>query len=101
MDNIFFNHINIDKNRIFLPNGLAENIDKEGKRYDKMIDLLGGIDIQLLGIGRNGHIAFNEPGEYLIAGTHETNLTESTMKSNSRFFECIDEVPKKAITMGL
>ena len=101
MNENLFNHINIDKKNTFLPNGLAENIEQEGKNYDNMIDSLGGTDIQLLGIGKNGHIAFNEPDEDLVAGTHSTKLTESTINSNARFFNSIDEVPKTAITMGL
>jgi len=101
MNENLFNHINIDKKNTFLPNGLAEDIEQEGKNYDNMIDSLGGTDIQLLGIGKNGHIAFNEPDEDLVAGTHSTKLTESTINSNARFFNSIDEVPKTAITMGL
>jgi len=101
MNENLFDHINIDKKNTFLPNGLAENIEEEGKDYDAMIDSLGGTDIQLLGIGKNGHIAFNEPDQDLVAGTHSTKLTESTIKSNARFFNSIDEVPKTAITMGL
>jgi len=101
MNENLFNHINIDKKNTFLPNGLAENIEEEGKNYDNMIDSLGGTDIQLLGIGKNGHIAFNEPDEDLVAGTHMTKLTQSTINANARFFDSIDEVPKTAITMGL
>ncbi|PRR80916.1 glucosamine-6-phosphate deaminase [Clostridium vincentii] len=101
MDENLFDHINIDKKNTFLPNGLAKNVDEEGKTYDNMIDSLGGTDIQLLGIGKNGHIAFNEPDEKLIAGTHMTKLTESTIKANARFFNSIEEVPKTAVTMGL
>ena len=101
MNDKLFNYIDVDINRTFVPNGLAEDVAEEGRKYDKMIDDLGGIDIQLLGIGKNGHIAFNEPDEDLIAGTHLTSLTESTIKANSRFFDSIDEVPKYAITMGL
>lgn len=96
-----FNHINIDKNNTYVPNGLAENLEEEGRRYDEMIADLGGIDLQILGIGTNGHIAFNEPNTKLTAGTHVTPLTESTIKANSRFFDCIDDVPKTALTMGL
>lgn len=101
MNENLFNHININKKNTFLPNGLAEDAEEEGKNYDNMIDSLGGTDIQLLGIGKNGHIAFNEPDEDLVAGTHSTKLTESTINSNARFFNSIDEVPKTAITMGL
>ncbi|MBU3196877.1 glucosamine-6-phosphate deaminase [Clostridium algidicarnis] len=101
MNNILFNHINIDKNNTYVPNGNAEDMKAECIGYDKNIRDLGGIDVQLLGIGGNGHIAFNEPDEELVLGTHVTGLTESTIKANSRFFDSIDEVPKKAITMGL
>jgi len=101
MNENLFNHINIKKENTFIPNGLAKDIQEEGKNYDKKIEELGGIDIQILGIGTNGHIAFNEPGDILTSGTHLTNLTESTINANSRFFSSIDEVPKTAITMGL
>lgn len=96
-----FNHINIDKSKTFVPNGLAEDIEKECKEYDKRIENFGGIDLQLLGIGNNGHIAFNEPNEFLHMGTHLTKLTENTIEANSRFFESKEEVPTEALTMGL
>lgn len=101
MNSHLFDHINIDKTRTFVPSGMAEDINEEGRNYDKMIDELGGTDIQLLGVGNNGHIAFNEPDSHLVAGTHLTGLTESTIQANSRYFDSIDEVPKTAITMGL
>ena len=101
MNENLFNHINIKKENTFMPNGLAKDIQEETKNYDKKIDELGGIDIQILGIGTNGHIAFNEPSDVLTSGTHLTDLTESTINANSRFFNSIDEVPKTAITMGL
>lgn len=101
MNDTLFNHINIDKNNTYVPNGNAEDMEAECVGYDKNIRDLGGIDLQLLGIGGNGHIAFNEPDEELVVGTHVTGLTESTIEANSRFFDSIDEVPKKAITMGL
>lgn len=101
MNNKLFNHVNINKERTFVPNGVAENIEEEAKNYDKRIDELGGIDVQILGIGVNGHIGFNEPDEVLIAGTHKTRLAESTIEANSRFFDNIEDVPTEAITMGL
>ena len=101
MNTNLFNHINIDKANTFVPNGLAENLEEECKNYDKKIEELGGTDVQLLGIGNNGHIAFNEPGDELSAGTHIISLTESTIEANARFFDSIDEVPRKALTMGL
>ncbi|WP_297419908.1 glucosamine-6-phosphate deaminase [Clostridium sp.] len=101
MNENLFNHINIDKANTFVPNGLAKDLDEEAKSYDKKIEELGGIDIQILGIGGNGHIAFNEPSDFLIEGTHVTNLAESTIKANSRFFNSIDEVPTKALSVGI
>lgn len=101
MNDNLFNHINIDKKNTYVPNGLAKDVEEECKSYDSKIAQLGGTDVQLLGIGNNGHIAFNEPDEFLVSGTHLTNLTENTIKANSRFFDSIDEVPKTALTMGL
>lgn len=101
MNDKLFNHINIDKANTFVPNGLAENLEKEAKSYDKKIEELGGIDIQILGIGNNGHIAFNEPDDFLISETHVTNLSQSTIEANSRFFKSINDVPTRAITMGI
>lgn len=101
MDTNLFNHVNIDKRKTHVPNGVAEDIEKECKEYDEAIEKAGGIDLQLLGIGGNGHIGFNEPSDYLDLNTHLTSLTEDTIKANSRFFDCIEEVPTEAITMGL
>lgn len=101
MNENLFNHININKENTFVPNGLAENIEEECQNYDKKIAELGGTDVQLLGIGNNGHIAFNEPDNFLVAGTHLTNLTQNTIEANARFFDSIDEVPTTALTMGL
>lgn len=101
MNNKLFDHININKENTFVPNGVAKDIEEEAKNYDRKIDELGGTDVQILGIGVNGHIAFNEPNKELIAGTHKTKLTESTIEVNSRFFDTIEEVPTEAITMGL
>ncbi|MBS4538730.1 glucosamine-6-phosphate deaminase [Clostridium sp. D2Q-11] len=96
-----FNNVNINMNNTHIPNGLTEDIEKECKDYDALIEKKGGIDLQLLGIGVNGHIGFNEPGEELSTGTHLVDLETNTIKANSRFFDSIEEVPKKAITMGL
>lgn len=101
MDTKLFNHVNIDKSKTHVPNGEALDIDKECEEYDEAIEKAGGIDLQLLGIGRNGHIGFNEPSDYLNLNTHLTDLTDDTIKANSRFFDSIDEVPTKAVTMGL
>ena len=96
-----FDHIDIDKSRTHVPDGLAEDPAAMGEAYDAAIEAAGGIDLQVLGLGPNGHIAFNEPEEELYAGTHLTALTESTIKANSRFFASIDDVPKQAVTMGI
>lgn len=101
MNENLFNYINIDKKNTYVPNGLAKDVEEECKSYDSKIAQLGGTDVQLLGIGNNGHIAFNEPDEALVSGTHLTNLTEDTIKANARFFDSIEEVPKTALTMGL
>ncbi|MPM48290.1 Glucosamine-6-phosphate deaminase 1 [bioreactor metagenome] len=96
-----FNHIDIDNNRVHIPNGLTKDIQKECQTYEKKIVEKGGIDIQLLGIGRNGHIGFNEPDAKFEAKTHLVNLDKDTVGANSRFFRDIREVPKKAISMGI
>lgn len=101
MNKNFFEHINIDINNTFVPNGCAVDLAGEGKRYDEHIAELGGIDLKLLGIGLDGHIGFNEPDKYFVKNTHVVDLHESTIKANSRFFANIDEVPKRAITMGM
>lgn len=81
--------------------GPSADIDAECRRYDQRIRQLGGIDIQLLGIGENGHIGFNEPDEVFVPATHPVTLNESTVKANARFFTGADQVPKKAVTMGM
>ena len=96
-----FDHIDIDKTKTFVPNGLTENPEEEGAAYDAAIEAAGGVDLQVLGIGQNGHIAFNEPDDALIAGTHITSLTEDTIDANSRFFASRDDVPTRAFTMGI
>ena len=101
MNKNLFKHINIDINKTFVPNGCASDLAKEGEAYDKMIEELGGIDIQLLGIGLDGHIGFNEPDEFFTKETHLVDLDESTIEANSRFFASKDDVPKQAITMGM
>ena len=99
MNDNLFDHIDIDKNNTHVPNGINYEYDVEN--YDKEIENNGGIDLQILGIGSNGHIAFNEPGTSFDSLTHVVDLKESTIKDNSRFFNSIDEVPTKSITMGL
>jgi len=101
MDNNLFNHINIDKANTFIPNGKAEDIEAECRSYDKRLAEYGGIDLQVLGIGNNGHIGFNEPSDTLSVCTHVTELTKNTIEANSRFFTSIEEVPTEAVTMGL
>ncbi|MED3688253.1 glucosamine-6-phosphate deaminase [Peribacillus butanolivorans] len=101
MDQSLFAQININKEQTYLPNGTADNLDKECTRFDKMIETLGGIDLQILGIGQNGHIGFNEPGTSFSSGTHVIALEESTRQANARYFDSIDEVPTHAITMGI
>lgn len=101
MNENLFDHVNIDKSRTFVPNGLADDPDEECHRYEAMLESYGGIDMQLLGIGRNGHIGFNEPAERLCAVTHVTSLTENTIDANARFFNDKSEVPTKALTMGM
>jgi len=100
MQTNFFDHINIQTGNTNVPNGLAEDPDEECRRYNKVIADLGGVDIQVLGMGHNGHIGFNEPGDSFEQETHVVDLTDSTIEANSRFFASKDEVPRKAITMG-
>ncbi len=99
-DNLF-NHINVPEERIHVLNGEVSDPEKECKDYEKCIEAHGGIDLQLLGIGRNGHIAFNEPDENLVADTHVTALTDDTIDANARFFNDIKDVPTKSLTMGM
>lgn len=99
MNKNLFNHIDIDINNTNIPSN--KDNDNNLNVYDQKIKDAGGIDIQLLGIGSNGHIAFNEPGTSFDSNTHIVTLKESTINDNSRFFNSIDEVPKQAITMGL
>ncbi|MBQ2891058.1 MAG: glucosamine-6-phosphate deaminase [Clostridia bacterium] len=101
MNTNLFSKINVPMDKTNVPNGCAEDLEKEGKRYDELIDSLGGIDIQLLGIGLDGHIGFNEPEDVFTGPTHAVTLDQSTIDANARFFESIDDVPRKAITMGM
>lgn len=101
MNTNLFDRIGIDKSNTNVPDGMAKDIDAECKRYNSIIEGFGQTDLQLLGLGNNGHIAFNEPADEFIPMTHCVELTEDTIESNSRFFENIDDVPKKALTMGI
>ena len=96
-----FDHVNINPENTNIPNGLEEDAQKECGRYNSVIQELGGIDLQLLGIGNNGHIGFNEPGEVFEAETHCVALTENTIQANARFFEKIEDVPRFAYSMGI
>ncbi len=91
----------INMKATYLPDGNAANMKAECRRYDRAIEKAGGIDIQLLGIGRNGHIGFNEPSDRFVYGTQVVNLTESTIDANKRFFENADQVPRQAISLGI
>jgi glucosamine-6-phosphate deaminase len=96
-----FDAIDIASENTHLPNGEAADLEAECRRYDDLIRSVGGIDLQLLGIGRNGHIGFNEPGTSFQTRTHVVELAEDTRKANARFFPSLDAVPTSAITMGI
>lgn len=101
MNENLFDHINIDKANTNVPNGMEPDADKECERYEELIKTLGGVDLQLLGLGHNGHIGFNEPADEFVKETHCVDLQESTIEANKRFFESIDDVPRQAYTMGI
>ena len=101
MNDNLFDHVNIDKANTHVPNGHADDLEEEAVRYESFIQSLGGIDLQLLGIGHNGHIGFNEPTDSFPAIVHTVQLTESTINANSRLFERREDVPTQAITMGI
>lgn len=97
----FFKHINVDLGNVNIPNGLETDTQKECNRYDEVIDSLGGVDLQLLGLGNNGHIGFNEPDDMFKRKTHCIALSQSTINANARFFRSLEEVPTHAYTMGI
>jgi glucosamine-6-phosphate deaminase len=101
MKDELFRHIDIRMDRTFVPNGLAADLAEECQAYEDRIRRAGGIDVQLLGIGSNGHIAFNEPGSSLGSRTRIKTLDERTMRDNARFFDSPDKVPRYALTMGI
>ena len=101
MNTNLFNHVNIDKAHTYVPNGLEPDSEKACEAYNEIIRSVGGIDLQLLGLGNNGHIGFNEPGEAFEKETHCVDLTESTIQANKRFFEKVEDVPTQAYTMGI
>ncbi|HLR52098.1 MAG TPA: glucosamine-6-phosphate deaminase [Candidatus Avamphibacillus sp.] len=101
MNERLFKHINIKEENAHVPKGDTENLEEECKRYEQLIQDAGGVDLQLLGLGTNGHIAFNEPGSSFQSRTQVVDLTESTIQANSRFFERKEDVPTKAVSMGI
>jgi len=101
MDSNLFNAVNIEKSNTRVPEGEAKDVETSCRSYEDDIKRAGGIDLQLLGIGGNGHIAFNEPGSEGSSRTRAVDLTASTIKANSRFFEDASEVPRQAVTMGI
>ena len=101
MHHHLFDRVNIDEENTHVPNGKVENGDEECLRYEALIKSMGGVDLQLLGLGRNGHIGFNEPAADFPKITHCVDLTESTIEANKRFFASADEVPRQAFTMGI
>ena len=101
MNHNLFDHINIDKANTHVPNGMESDAEKECANYEELIKSLGGIDLQLLGLGHNGHIGFNEPAEEFDKVTHCVDLQESTIEANKRFFASADDVPRQAYTMGI
>ncbi len=101
MQKNLFDHINIKPENTNLPDGLAKDPAAECKRYDQVIAQLGGVDVQVLGMGHNGHIGFNEPADAFTTGTQVMELTESTIEANARFFASKDDVPRRALTMGI
>lgn len=96
-----FNHIDIQEENTHIPSGTAADPREECERYDRLLDRVGRVDIQLLGIGHNGHIAFNEPDSHFPKDTTLVSLTDSTVSANSRFFDSEDDVPRQAISMGI
>ena len=96
-----FNHININFDNLNIPNGENPDAEAECKRYEAVVKELGGQDLQLLGMGHNGHIGFNEPADEFVKETHCVDLQESTIQANKRFFEKVEDVPTQAYTMGI
>lgn len=96
-----FDHVNVDPSKIHIPDGLADNIEAYCDWYEKRIEESGGIDLQILGIGGNGHIGFNEPGSSLNSRTRIKTLAEKTIRDNARFFDSEEDIPRHAVTMGI
>lgn len=101
MQDNLFSKVNIDVNKTFIPDGNIADADETCKKYEDIIEAVGGIDLQLLGLGHNGHIGFNEPSDIFPKRTHCVNLAESTIQANSRFFESKEDVPAQAYTIGI
>ena len=101
MHHNLFDHVNLPAENSHLPNGMEQDSDRECRRYSELIRSMGGVDLQLLGIGHNGHIGFNEPGDAFDNDVHCVDLTQSTIEANKRFFASADDVPKQAYTMGI
>ena len=101
MDRHLFSHINVTREQVHLPDGMSDDIDGHCAWYEEQIEKAGGLDLQILGIGANGHLAFNEPGSSLGSRTRIKTLTADTVRNNARFFDTADQVPKYAITMGV
>lgn len=101
MNEHLFRHLDVAPENIHIPDGTAKDLAEECRRYDRLLEQLGPIDLQLLGIGHNGHIGFNEPDRELSGRTHVAELNESTRQANARFFQNMDEVPTHAVTMGV
>ena len=101
MNRHLFGKVNVNHERTFLPDGTEKDSEKACADYNQIIEDVGGVDLQLLGLGHNGHIGFNEPGDVFKAKTHCVDLTETTIKANQRFFASIDDVPRQAYTMGI
>jgi glucosamine-6-phosphate deaminase len=97
----FFKHVDILEHNINIPDGNSEDLEQECIDYEKKISDAGGIDLMILGLGSNGHIGFNEPADHFPVATHVTELDESTIQANARFFDSIDQVPRLSITMGI
>ena len=100
MNEQLFDHINIDKANTHVPCGIGADHEADAKAYDAAVEAAGGIDLQILGIGHDGHIGFNEPGDEFVSGTNIVTLTDMTIDANTRFFEKREDVPRQAITLG-
>jgi len=100
MNEQLFDHINIDKANTHVPCGIGEDHEADARAYDEAVEAAGGIDLQILGIGHDGHIGFNEPGDEFVSATNIVTLTDMTIDANTRFFEKREDVPRQAITLG-